>query len=97
MATVMTMHWPEITKTQYEQARKEIAWEKNVPKGANFHVSWFADDGLHVLDVWDSQADFERFARERLMPGLQRMGINGQPKTQFNPAHAVFAPNVKAL
>lgn len=48
-----------------------------MPKGAKFHVSWFADDGLHVLDVWDSQADFERFAKERLMPGLQRLGLRG--------------------
>src|SRR5262249_6624942 len=94
MATVMLMHWPEVTKDQYERARREINWEGNTPKGAKFHVAWFAADGFHVLDLWDSQADFERFPQERLNPGVQKIGITGQPKVQFLPAHAIFAPNV---
>ena len=96
MATVMNMHWPEISTKKYEQARREVAWETNVPKGAKIHVAWFAGDGLHVADVWESQADFERFSNDRLMPVIQRMGIQGQPKVQFAPAHAIFAPNVAA-
>jgi len=96
MATVMIMHWPEVKPNQYEEARRQVAWETNVPKGAKFHVCWFADDGCHVIDLWDSQADFERFANERLMPAVQRIGIQGQPKVQFAPAHAIFAPDVSA-
>ena len=53
-----------------------------------------ADDGFHVLDLWDSQAAFERFTQERLMPGVQKIGIKGQPKVEFHEARAVFAPNV---
>ena len=94
MATVMQMHWPEVTKEQYEQARREINWEGNVPQGAKFHVAWFGDDGFHVLDLWESTADFDRFARERMVPGTQKIGIKGQPKVEFVPAHAIFAPNV---
>jgi hypothetical protein len=94
MPTVMLMHWPEVSLDQYEQARKEINWEGNVPQGAKFHVAWMADDGFHVLDLWDSQAAFERFTQERLMPGVQKIGIKGQPKVKFHEAHAVFAPNV---
>ena len=94
MATVMLMHWPEVTKEQYEQARREINWEGNVPQGAKFHVAWFGDDGFHVLDLWESTGDFDRFARERMVPGTQKIGIQGQPKVEFVPAHAVFAPNV---
>jgi hypothetical protein len=96
MSTVMLMHWPEATKEQYEQARREVGWETNVPKGAQFHVSWLANDGLHVLDLWDSQTDFERFMNERLRPAVQRIGIKGIPNVQFAPAHAIFAPNVTA-
>src|SRR6185436_4535867 len=47
MATVMIMHWPEVTREQYEEARQKVKWETDVPKGAKFHVSWFGDDGLH--------------------------------------------------
>ncbi len=94
MPTVMLMNWPEVSLDQYEQARKEINWEGNVPRGAKFHVSWMANDGLHVMDLWDSQVDFERFTQERLMPGVQKIGIKGQPKVEFHEAHSVFAPNV---
>ena len=93
MATVMNMHWPEITRDQYEQARREVRWETNVPKGAKYHVAWFGGDGFHALDLWDSQADFERFSQERLMPALQRLGFQGQPRVEFAAAHAIFAPN----
>lgn len=94
MATVMTMHWPEVTREQYETARREINWEGDVPDGAKFHVAWFAPDGFRVLDLWDSQAQFEAFVQQRLMPGVQKIGIQGQPQVSFSEATAVFAPNV---
>jgi len=93
MATVMQMHWPEVSVEQYEQTRKLVAWETNVPKGAKYHVAWFAKDGFHVIDVWDSEQDFNRFLESRLMPAIQKLGIAGQPRVQFDPAHATFAPN----
>ena len=93
MATVMQMHWPEVTREQYEAARREVNWEGDVPKGAKFHVSWFAEDGLHVLDLWDSPVDFQNFAATRLQEGVAKIGIQGEPKVTFNDAHAIFAPN----
>ena len=93
MATVMLMHWPQINKDQYEQARKKVQWETNTPKGAKYHVAWFAEDGFHVLDVWESQADFERFATERLLPAVQSLGFQGLPNVKFFPVHASYAPN----
>jgi hypothetical protein len=94
MATVMLMHWPEVTKEQYEQARADVKWETDTPAGAKFHVSWFGDDGLHVLDLWDSPQDFQKFVETRLNPATQRIGIKGQPNVQLTEAHAIFAPNV---
>ena len=94
MATVMLMHWPEVTKEQYEQARKEVRWETDLPAGAKFHTAWFGDDGLHVFDLWDSAQDFQNFVSTRLGPATQRIGIKGQPKVDLSEAHAIFAPNV---
>jgi hypothetical protein len=94
MATVMLMSWPEVSKDQYEQARREINWEGNTPRGAKFHVAWMSTDGFHVLDLWESKEDFERFANERLMAGVQKIGIQGQPKVEFADPLSVFAPNV---
>jgi hypothetical protein len=93
MATIMVMHWPEVTKEQYELTRKKVDWEGNHPRGGKFHTAWFKD-GLHVLDLWDSAQDFQRFAEERLIPVTQKLGVPGQPVVEFHEAHAVFAPNV---
>ena len=94
MATVMNMHWPEVSKTQYEQARKLANWEGDTPTGAKFHAAWFANDGFHVLDLWESQQDFEAFVAKRLNPAVQKIGIQGQPRVTFCDAHAIFAPDV---
>jgi hypothetical protein len=94
MATVMLMHWPEISREQYERARKEVNWEGDAPQGSKFHVSWMGNDGFHVLDLWESKELFEKFVNDRLMPGVQKIGIQGQPKVEFADAISVFAPNV---
>lgn len=93
MPTVMQMHWPEVTPDQYQQARKLVGWETNVPKGAKYHVAFFAKDGFRVIDVWESPQDFNAFVEARLMPGVQKIGIRGQPKVEFSDAIAIFAPN----
>jgi hypothetical protein len=94
MPTVMSMHWPEVTEEQYEAARKEVNWEGQQPEGARLHVAWFAADGFHVFDLWDSPQDFQKFVDTRLRPGVEKIGIQGQPKVEIYESHAVYAPNV---
>ena len=92
MATVMEMTWPSINRDDYERAREAVNWEGDVPQGAMFHVAWF-EDGLRVLDLWESQEDFERFGNERLMPKLQELGIGSEPpEVTLHEAHAYFVP-----
>ena len=94
MATIMMMHWPEVTKALYETVRKEVNWEGNVPDGAKFHVAWFGGDGFHVMDLWDSPQQFQRFVETRLTPVTQKVGLKTQPKVELAESHAIFAPNV---
>jgi hypothetical protein len=96
MATVMMMEWEGLTPDQYEEARGKVRWEHERPDGANFHVAGFDGNTLRVVDIWDSQEDFERFAQERLMPGLRELGIDGEPNVRFYPVHAVYAPAYEA-
>jgi hypothetical protein len=90
----MQMRWTGVTPEQYEEARQKIDWEGNVPDGAVLHVSGFDGDDLRVTDVWESQEDFQRFVEERLMPGVQEIGIEGQPEVSFYPVTLVFNPGV---
>jgi hypothetical protein len=92
MATVMVMHWPEVSREQYEQVRELVGWERDVPDGARLHVSWLASDGFHVLDVWDSPSQFQNFVATRLMPGVQQVGVQGEPRVELHEAVSVFVP-----
>ena len=94
MAVVMSMHWPEITKDHYERALKGVRWEEDHPKGALFHVAWFAPDGFRVTDVWRSAEDFQRFSELRLTPVMSKMDLKTQPNVQFGQAHRMFNPGV---
>ena len=94
MATVMLMHWPEVTKEQYEQVRRSVNWEGEPPQGAKFHTAWLGSDGFHVLDLWESQGQFEKFLHDRLAAGIAAAKISGQPKVEFAESLSIFAPGV---
>lgn len=88
----MLMHWPEATRDQYDHARDTVGWDRQIPDGAKLHLSGFADDGLHVTDVWESEQSFNAFMEQRLAPAITEIGIQGQPKVKFLPLHGLFAP-----
>jgi hypothetical protein len=92
MATVMLMHWREATPEEYDKAREMVGWDRDVPDGAKLHLSGFADDGLHVTDVWASEQAFNTFMEQRLAPAIQEIGIQGEPDVKFFPLHGAFAP-----
>ena len=95
MAVVMTMRWAGVTAEQYDTVLDIVRWEEDVPSGAVLHVASFDNDGLHVTDVWDSEADFDRFFTDRLAAAIKEAGIEGQPDTGFRPLHRRFvAPGV---
>lgn len=97
MPVVMYMEWDGVQPEQYDEVRSKVDWEGDVPAGAMLHVPWFAGDGMRVTDVWESAEDFQRFVDSRLMPAVQELGIEGEPRVAIHPLHGrVFAPNVEA-
>jgi hypothetical protein len=88
MSIVMQMRWPEVTPQQYDQVREIVGWEQNPDPAGRLHVAWFQADGLHVWDVWDSEEAFGRFTQDRLMPGVQKIGVAGQPEVTMVRLHA---------
>ena len=90
MPVVMQMRWDGVTAEQYDEARDKVRWEEDAPEGGMFHVSWFVDGAMHIIDVWESPEAFQSFVDERLMPGVQALGIEGQPEVAIQPAHRVL-------
>src|SRR5947209_11720602 len=92
MAAIRQTHWREAARASYGRAREQVGWDRDVPAGAKLHISGFGDDGLHVLDVWESPQAFNDFLQQRLAPAVAEIGIEGQPDVSFFPLHGVFAP-----
>ena len=92
MAVLMLMQWDNVTREQYDKVCEIVNFEVDVPKGGMFHVAAFSDKGLRVADLWDNGEDFQAFVEKRLMPGVQKAGIEGEPKVEVWPAHNVFTP-----
>jgi hypothetical protein len=90
MAVVMDMRWDGVTPDQYDRTRDLVRWETEAPAGAIFHVSWFEDGGLRVIDVWESADAFNTFVETRLRAGTAEVGIDGEPAVTFHDAHRVF-------
>lgn len=90
----MKMKWKGIKPEQYETLRKTVNWEGKHPKGALFHVSAFNDEGIHVIDLWNTPGEFDDFAKNRLMPEVQKLGITSEPSIEILPVHATFNPGM---
>ena len=70
---------PAMTADQYDDVirRLDDAGEGE-PAGRRYHIA-FGNGSIRVLDIWESQEDFDRFAG-KLMPLLGELGIDpGQP------------------
>lgn len=69
-----------MTAAQYDQILVELEKVTTFPPAGQIaHACYKTDDGYKVLDVWESAAAFNTFG-EKLMPILQKLGINaGQP------------------
>ena len=55
--------------------------------GLVFHVAGPTATGWRVIDVWETEADLDRFQRERLGPAAAQIGGLPAPQVQVMPVH----------
>ena len=71
MAIGMAMWAPGMTSETYDSVMEHLGWDdQDLPDGFISHYACVSDEALFVFDVWESQADFERFLHERLGAAL---------------------------
>jgi hypothetical protein len=51
MAQVLKMRWEGVTPEHYETLRPIVHWESDPPEGLIFHVAFFRDGGISIVDV----------------------------------------------
>jgi hypothetical protein len=90
MPDVIMQRFDGVTPEQYDELRRLVGWDRDVPEGMTFHVASFGDNILRMTDVWDTAAQFETFAQTRIIPALQQLGVQGMPEMIVNPMHDIY-------
>jgi hypothetical protein len=79
------------TKQMYEELRREVDWEHNLPTGIIFHAAGFDNLGnLRVADIWESEDDLNNYFNNKLKPAMERINAP-MPKGEITPIHNVNA------
>jgi hypothetical protein len=73
MSYVHVTKSPGITMADYARVREHLG--ASPIKGQRSHYAGESAGALHVVDVWESKADADRFAAERLFPAFEGVGI----------------------
>ena len=85
MAVCLIVTVPGGTLDQYDAVRSALSGP--LGEGQISHVAGATSDGLCVVDVWESRADFDRFLEAQLGEQLAREGVP-QPEIVEFEVHA---------
>ncbi len=92
MAVAVEMSFKGGTLEQYDQVTALMGFpEKPLPAGAIFHWAAATEDGLRVVDVWETKEQFEQFAQDEIGPYTQQVGMPGPPEITFREVHHYMA------
>lgn len=83
MSVCLLMQFAGVDAGKYEAVMEELGLKganPNWPSGIISHVAGFDSDGMYVVDIWESQQDFDAYVESRLQPAFEAVG--GLPMPQ---------------
>jgi hypothetical protein len=89
MAVAVEQNFSGATIDQYDQIVGKMGLTPGgaTPPGAISHWVAKTDDGMRVVDVWESREAFERFAQEKIGPFSREVGLPSEPEIRFYEVH----------
>jgi heme-degrading monooxygenase HmoA len=89
MALLMIMESPGATTDQYDKVNEimGIRGDEDAPEGLVQHVAAKSDDGIVIVDVWESQEALDRFFEERLGAALEQAGMGSDAPPRRHEVH----------
>ncbi len=92
MPIAVEMDFPGATLEQYDDVvrKMELSPGGHTAPGGLFHWVTKTDDGIRVVDVWETKEQFERFAQEQIGPYAREAGFPGEPSVRFHAVHNYF-------
>ena len=91
MAVGIRIKLAGVTAELFDQVEAAVDARGNRPDGLIFHASGPIDGGWGVIDFWESRADFDRFAEERIGAAMAAAGAAVMPDIHEFPVHEYLA------
>ena len=90
MPVAVEMNFGGMTLDQYDQVLEKMGLTPggSTPPGAISHWVAKTDDGIRVVDVWETREQFDSYAQARIGPYSKEVGVEGMPETRFYDVHA---------
>jgi hypothetical protein len=91
MPVMMIVELPGVAQETYDLVMKELGFDRKPswPKGFISHAAGAGPGGWTVVDLWESEADFDAFQQSQLGPAMLRVGGLPEPKVTVVPVHLV--------
>jgi hypothetical protein len=87
MSILMVAEFHGTTTDDYDELNRALGIDSDhPPEGLISHVAGPTDDGLLIVDTWESEDALDRFFEERVGPGMQQAGI-APPQPRVFPVH----------
>lgn len=90
-AIAMLIEFPGTNLSQYDRVVARLNLKGRTYKGGLFHVAGATDDGVRIVDVWESQAAFDAFLEQKLAPALEAEGME-PPQVKSWEVHSTLTP-----
>ena len=93
MTVAVQLVFQGATIEQYDQINERIGLLPGGPASPQELFHWVAktEEGFRVVDVWESQEAFERFAHDKLSPIYEEVGVLRPPEIHFFDVHNYLA------
>lgn len=88
MAFIRIAAPPQITAEIYDKVNETAGVNSDPPAGLLVHCAGEIDGVFQIVDVWESEADAQRFDAERLGPAINEVVFAGDPTQSPDPAVA---------
>jgi hypothetical protein len=94
MAVAYELRFEGATLEQYDRVIELMEYTDGVAdaEGAIFHWIAKTDDGIVVVDVWETDEHFNRFSEEKIGPLTRQAGFPGAPVVTRHEVHNTLAP-----
>jgi hypothetical protein len=89
MAVAVELTFTGATLEQYDEVIRKMGFHPGGSggPGALFHWVTKTDDGIRVVDVWETKEQFQSFAQEKIGPLSAEVGFPSQPEIAFSEVH----------